>query len=124
MPKKHLLVSDDLTAINDPQDSKFVTLGEVLREQFQKIDEFEDFPAFGVWNIEVDCGLAKVQRHCPEDRKQVFRLVGDTESLSRIGEWDMFSLPDNSNKKSRPIWIGIDTLPDEPVRHAITPETD
>lgn len=123
MSKQHLLVSDDLTAINDPQNSTFSVLGEVLREQFQKIEEFEDFPAFGVWKIEVDCGLDKVQNLCPDDRKQVFRLVGDTQSLSRIGEWDMYSLPDNSNMKSGPILIIIDTLPDEPIRHSITSET-
>ena len=119
MSKKYLFVSNDLSAINDPDSSRFVALGEVLYEQYEKIGGDDEFPAFGYWEIEVDCGIDNVQAHCPEGRQQVFRIAGDTESLSRKGEWTVFTPPDDFNDQFRPIWLGIDTLPDDPVRHTI-----
>ena len=123
MSKKYLFVSNDLSAINDPDNSKFIALGEVLHEQYENLGGDDGFPAFGSWEIEVDCGIDKVQDHCPEGRKQVFRVVADTESLSRKGEWAEFTPPDDFNDEYRPIRLGIDTLPDDPVRHTITIKT-
>lgn len=120
---KRLFVSNDLSAIDDPNNSGFAELGEVLHEQFQKIDHENDELAFGVWEIEVDCSLGKVQLHCFEGQTQVFRIVSGLESLSREGEWVSYSLPDDLNDEDRPIWITIDTSVEEPIRHAFTMKT-
>ena len=117
MSKRHLLVSNALSAINDPDNSRFVILGEVLHEQYMRIESGDGLPAFGSWEIEVDCGLGKVQHHCSVEHNQVFRIASNTENISREGEWVSFSPPDIPNDEDRPIWLGIDTRADDPVRH-------
>ena len=128
MPKKHLLVSDDLSAINDPGNSKFVVLGEVLHEQYRRIESMDDSPAFGVWEMEVDCDLDKAhdrirEKNPPVEYSHVFRVVSNDEHVSRVGRWASFSLPDILNGADRPIWMSIDTMPDDPIRHIRTANT-
>lgn len=122
MPKKHLLVSNDLSAINDPANSKFVVLGEVLHEQYERIESSNGFPAFGVWEMEVNCDIGKAHDHIREENpsveySHVFRIVSNAENVSRVGRWASFSLPDILNGEDRPIWMSIDTMDDDPIRH-------
>ena len=123
MSRNRLFVSNDLSAIDDPSNSRFVELGEVLHEQFLRIDHEDDELAFGVWEIEVDCSLGKVQLHCLEGQNQVFRIASGVDSLSREGEWVSYSLPEVLNDEDRPIWLAMDTSVDEPVRHTSSMKT-
>ena len=125
MPKKHLLVSNDLSAINDPGNSKFVVPGEVLHEQYERIESMDDSPAFGVWEMEVDCDLGKAQdrnreENLPVEYSHVFRVVSNTEHVSRVGRWASFSGPDAPHEG---LWMSIDTMPDDPIRHIRTANT-
>ena len=113
-----LFVSNDPSAINDTHNNRFIYLGGVEFESFDKMDDV-DHPLPGCWkidiiNLEIDDLFDYVTAHCVGNHNQIFRISSKNGMISREGQLAEIGIgPDFE------ICVGltIDTTADPPVKH-------
>ena len=120
-----LFISNDLSAINDTHNNRFIYLGGVEFESFGKMDDI-DHPLPNCWeidiiNLEPDDLFDYVNAHCAGDHNQIFRISSKNGMISREGKLAEIGIgPDFE------ICVGltIDTTADPPVKHGHPKNTE
>jgi len=120
-----LFVSNDLSAINDTHNNRFICLGGVEFESFDKMDDV-DHPLPGCWeidiiNLEPEDLFNYVNVHCAGSHNQIFRISSKNGMISREGQLAEIGIgPDFE------ICVGltIDTTADPPVKHGHPANTE